>query len=92
MSEDKFTDFEDDAPIEYLEVAECEEMLGGPVTEAGFYLHPLCSIGCCKSEGPFPTKAAALEADRIRWDEIAKSIRSKNDTKRGTKEKEIEPF
>jgi len=90
MSEEKFTDYEDDAPIEYLEVAECEEMLGGPVTEAGFYLHPLCSIGCCKSEGPFPTREAALEADRIRWDKIAKSLKSGNDTERGTKP--IEPF
>ncbi len=90
MSEEKFTDHEDDAPIEYLEVAECEEMLGGPVTEAGFYLHPLCSIGCCKSEGPFPTREAALEADSIRWEEIAESLRNRKDKERGTEA--IEPF
>ncbi len=92
MSEEKFTDFEDDAPIQYLEVGERDDMLGGPATEAGWYLHPECMIGCCETKGPFSSKEAALEADRIRWDEIAKSIRSKNDTKRGTKEKEIEPF
>ncbi len=90
MSEDDFTDFEDDAPIEYLEVAECEEMLGGPATEAGWYLHPECMIGCCKSDGPFPTKAAALEADRIRWEEIARNSRSRSKVEGGTKP--IEPF
>ena len=73
MSEDRFDDHEDDAPIEYLEVGECEEMLGGPATEAGWYLHPMCMIGCCDSQGPFPSREAAVEADRIRLDEIAKS-------------------
>jgi hypothetical protein len=90
MPEDEFDDYEDDAPIEYLEVGEREEMLGGPAIEPGFYLHPLCSIGCCKSEGPFPTKEAALEADRIRWEEIVKSPKSKNDMEDGPKE--IEPL
>lgn len=72
----------DDAPIQYLEVGEREDMLGGPATEAGWYLHPECMIGCCKSDGPFPTKAAALEADRIRWQEIAESLIGENDTVR----------
>jgi hypothetical protein len=76
MPEDRFDDHEDDAPIEYLEVGECEERLGGPATEAGWYLHPECMIGCCPSKGPFPSREAALEADRIRWDRIAKSAQS----------------
>ncbi len=90
MSEDDLDDYEDDAPIQYLEVGEREDMLGGPATEAGWYLHPECMIGCCKSDGPFPTKAAALEADRIRWEEIIRSLRSKNDMERDTKP--IEPI
>jgi hypothetical protein len=75
----------DDAPIQYLEVGEREDMLGGPATEAGWYLHPECMIGCCKSEGPFPTKAAALEADRICWQEITKRSKSEDDTEEGPK-------
>ncbi len=80
----------DDAPIQYLEVGEREDMLGGPAKEAGWFLHPECMIGCCKSEGPFPTKAAALEADHIRWEQIAESLRSKDYTDDGPKV--IEPF
>ena len=72
MPEDRFDDYEDDAPIEYLEVGECEEMLGGPVTEPGWYLHPECMIGCCPSKGPFPSREAAVTADRLRWEEIAR--------------------
>jgi hypothetical protein len=90
MSDDDFNDNEDDAPIEYLEVGEREDMVGGPATEAGWYLHPECMIGCCASEGPFPTKAAALEADRIRWKEIANSPKSDSDTE--SSPKEIEPL
>jgi hypothetical protein len=86
MPEDRFDDHEDDVPIEYLEVGECEEMLGGPATEPGWYLHPMCMIGCCASQGPFPSREAALEADRIRWDRIAKSARSRNDMERDTEE------
>ena len=92
MFTDKFGYSEHDAPIEYLEVGEREDMLGGPATEAGWFLHPECMRGCCASEGPFPTREAALEVDRMRWDRIAKGIRSKKDKDRGTKEKEIEPF
>ena len=80
----------DDAPIQYLEVGEREDMLGGPATEAGWYLHPECMIGCCKSEGPFPTKAAALEADRIRWEEIAKGVQADRYVENGPKK--IEPL
>jgi hypothetical protein len=80
----------DDAPIQYLKVGERKDMLGGPATEAGWYLHPECMIGCCKSEGPFPTKAAALEADRIRWEEIVEGLRSEDDTEEGPKA--IEPL
>lgn len=46
--------------IEYLEVGECWEMLGGSITEAGWHLHPECMIGCCKSKGPFPSRKDAL--------------------------------
>jgi hypothetical protein len=78
--EDDFDDCEYVSPIEYLEVGECEEMLGGPAREPGWYLHPTCMIGCCKTEGPFPTRDAALEADSIRWKQIAEN--SKRRTKR----------
>ena len=90
MSEEKFTDFEDDAPIEYLEIGEREDMHGGPATEAGWYLHPECMIGCCETKGPFSSKEAALEADRIRWEEIARNSRSRSKVEGGTKP--IEPF
>ena len=82
VPEERFDDHEDAAHIEYLEVGEREEMLGGPATEPGWYLHPECMIGCCHSQGPFPSREAALEADRIRWDEIAKNMRSGNDMER----------
>jgi hypothetical protein len=62
--------------IEYLEVSECEDMLGGPATAPGWYLHPVCMIGCCDSQGPFPSREAAVAADRIRWERIAKSAQS----------------
>jgi hypothetical protein len=74
--EDDLDDYVYVPPVEYLEVGECEDMLGGPAIEAGWYLHPPCMIGCCRSEGPFPTKEAALEADRIRWKQIAERARS----------------
>ena len=76
MPEDRFDDYEGGAPIEYLEVGECEDMLGGPATEPGWYLNPECMIGCCDSQGPFPSREAAVAADRIRWDEIAKSMKN----------------
>ena len=69
MPEDEFNDYEYEPPIEYLEVGERWEMLGGPATEPGWYLHPECWIGCGKSKGPFHSRESALEADRIRWDE-----------------------
>ena len=59
--------------IEYLEVGEYEEMRGGPATEPGWYLHPECGIGCCNSDGPFPNREAALEADRIRSESISRA-------------------
>jgi hypothetical protein len=74
MDEDGFDDHE----IQYLEVGECEDMLGGPAAEPGWYLHPVCMIGCCPSRGPFPSRAAAQEADRIRYKEIAESARSRS--------------
>jgi hypothetical protein len=72
-------DYVYEPPIEYLEVGECGDMLGGPASEPGWYLHPACMIGCCASEGPFPSKRTALEADRRRWAEVAKSSRGQND-------------
>ena len=70
LPEDKLYDSEYLVWIEYLEVGECEEMRGGPATEPGWYLHPKCWIGCCNSEGPFPSREAALEADRNLWYKI----------------------
>lgn len=55
--------------IEYLEVGEREEMLNGPATAAGWYLHPSCMMGCCNSDGPFQSREAALN----RLEEILKS-------------------
>jgi hypothetical protein len=74
-SENEFDDYDFEPPIEYLKIGECEDMLGGPAKEAGYYLHPECMIGCCHSKGPFPTKEVALEADRIHWEEIAKATK-----------------
>ena len=85
--EDEFDDYDYYPPIQYLEVGECEYMLGGPATEAGWYLHPLCAPGCCASEGPFPSREAAVEADRIRWKQIAESS-----VKRSTDEADREEF
>ena len=76
MPEDEYDDDDYGPSITYLEVGECEDMLGGPATEPGWYLHPTCRLGCCKSDGPFPSREAALEADRIRWDEIAQGIKA----------------
>jgi hypothetical protein len=61
--------------IEYLEVGEGWEMLGGSATEAGWYLHPDCMIGCCKSKGPFPSREDALEANRISWIETREAMK-----------------
>lgn len=74
--------------IEYLAVGEREEMMYGPAEEAGWYLHPVCSVGCCESEGPFLTKEEAIEADRIRWEEIAEGARRDPELSFGS----IEPF
>ena len=68
-----FEDEEYYAPVEFLDVGGCEDMLDGPAKEAGWYAHPaLCMIGCCASLGPFPTKGAAVEADQARWLEFGK--------------------
>ncbi len=86
ISEDEYDDFDDEAFIEFLEAGDREDMRGGPATEPGWYLHPECMIGCCYSKGPFPSKEAALEADRIKWEGIANSPRSENDMERDTEE------
>lgn len=39
---------------------------GGPVTKTGWYVHPMCTAGCCRPEGPYLTKEAALLISR-RW-------------------------
>jgi hypothetical protein len=82
VPEDDFDDHE----IHYLEVGECEDMLGGPATEAGWYLHPVCMIGCCQSKGPFPSREAAREANRIRYKKLAENARSRNLEDRATEE------
>ena len=63
--------------IDYLDVGEGEEMLGGAATESGWYLHPDCMIGCCASEGPFQSMEAAVAAHRRRWEGIAKELAEK---------------
>ena len=88
--EKEFFDFEEDGVyVEYLKVDERPEMLGGSAKQPGWYLHPICCIGCCKSEGPFSSRKVAFEADRVRWERIRRSQSEKN------KERdmgEIEPF
>ncbi len=90
MSDNEFDNHEDNAPIEYLEIGERKEMLGGPATEAGWYLHPRCMIGCCKSDGPFSSEEAALEVDRIIWERIARNSQSRSETEHGRNT--IKPF
>jgi hypothetical protein len=77
-------------PVEYLHVGDCEDMRGGPASQPGWYLHPVCAVGCCNSEGPFPSREAAVEADTIRWDEIEISSRRRTNLERDAKE--LEPF
>ena len=90
LPEDAFDD-DDCLPfIEYLEVGEGSEMLGGPATKPGWYLHPECMIGCCASLGPFSSREAAEEADRLRWERIAKSFENGGAEEREMKE--ILPF
>jgi hypothetical protein len=72
----EFDDHKYDPPIEYLEVGEGEEMLGVSASEPGWYLHSMFVAGYRKSEGPFQSREAAWEADRIRWGEIVKIARS----------------
>ena len=76
LPEDGFDDDDDGPFIEYLEVGEREEMLGGPAIEPGWYLHPVCMMGCCETKGPFPSREAALEANRILWEKFARSSQS----------------
>jgi len=74
IPEDEFDDNEYEPTIYYLEVGECEEMWGGPATEPGWYIHPMCNaVGCCRPWGPFHTREAAVEADRISYVEAAQS-------------------
>ena len=84
--EDAFDDNDCLPYIEYLEVGEGSEMLGGPATTPGWYLHPDCMIGCCASLGPFASREAAEEADRLRWEEIARDSRKRGAEKRKMKE------
>jgi hypothetical protein len=77
--EDVFDDYDDGVFIEYLEVGDRPEMLGGPATEPGWYLHPVCMMGCCVSDGPFPSRKAAKEADRDRSSKITGRTRGNND-------------
>lgn len=39
---------------------------GGPVIKTGWYVHPFCTAGCCRPDGPYLTKEAALLISR-RW-------------------------
>ena len=72
MPEDEFDDYEYGPSIYYLEVGELEEMWGGPATKSGWYIQPVCNaVECCRPKGPFQSKEAALEADRISLDEVA---------------------
>lgn len=58
--------------VEYLEVGECEEMMGGPAKKSGWYLHPGCMIGCCPSKGPYACQEDAEEVFRLTWECIVR--------------------
>ena len=75
VGENVYEESDFDPYIEYLEVGERWEMLGGPATEAGWYLHPECMIGCCTSKGPFSSREDALEANRISWIETREAMK-----------------
>ena len=50
-----------DPPIYCYDVGEAgDELCGGPVTEAGWYVHPYCDPMCGRPEGPFATREEAL--------------------------------
>ena len=75
IPEDEFDDNEYEPTIYYLEVGELEEMWGGPATKSGWYIQPVCNaVECCRPKGPFQSKEAALEADRISLDEAAGNV------------------
>jgi hypothetical protein len=88
--QDTVNDYDNGPFIEYLKAGERPEMLGGPAIEPGWYLHPECMMGCCESDGPFPSRDAALDADRARWDKIRESLKSNEFT--GGANGEPEPF
>ena len=72
--------FVDEFPpfIEFLEIGDRPEMLGGPATEPGWYLHPECMMGCCESAGPFRTLAAAVEADRVLREQFREGMKNRD--------------
>lgn len=54
-----------DPPIYWYDVGEAgDEIYGGPVTQAGWYIHPYCDPMCCRPEGPFATREEALSRTR----------------------------
>jgi hypothetical protein len=44
--------------------AEHRGVTGGKIQQAGFYVMPFCHPMCCRPDGPFRTKSAALAWSR----------------------------
>lgn len=54
-----------DPGVYWYDVGDGEnEICGGPITEAGWYIHPYCHPMCCRPEGPFATREEAHSRTR----------------------------
>jgi len=62
--------------IGYLVVGEGPDMLGGPATSEGWYVHPPCMVGCCASLGPYQTLELAIVTARKLEEKVMKGLSS----------------